>query len=117
MSDNFNTAKTLAALFELTSRINDFKHGALAIGQLTKETFDDLKETFVGFVTAVLGLKVEDDNDHQLLNSTIEMLIQIRKKAKEEKNYALSDQIRDELKERGVLLMDGKDGETTFTLA
>ncbi len=117
MSDDFNTARTLATLFELTSRINELKHGALHTGQLQAATFQSLKETFVGIIENVLGLQIEEEGNNGLLKSTIEMLITIRKKAKEDRNYALSDQIRDELKEKGIVLMDGKGGETTYNLA
>jgi len=40
----------------------------------------------------------------------------LRKKAREDRNYALSDRIRDDLKKLGVQLMDGKDGEMTYSI-
>jgi cysteinyl-tRNA synthetase len=44
------------------------------------------------------------------------VLIDLRKKARVDKNYALSDKIRDDLKHLGVQLKDGKDGEINFTI-
>jgi cysteinyl-tRNA synthetase len=40
----------------------------------------------------------------------------LRKKARTDRNYALSDKIRDELKQKGVQVMDGKDGEMTWII-
>ena len=44
------------------------------------------------------------------------MLIDLRKKARTDRNYALSDKIRDELKLKGVQVMDAKDGEMTWVI-
>ena len=64
----------------------------------------------------VLGLKTEEESNQELLNSVIQVLIDLRKKARQDKNYKLSDKIRDDLKAMGVQLMDGKDGEMSYTL-
>ena len=50
------------------------------------------------------------------LNGVIEVLIDLRKKARQDKNYKLSDKIRDDLKAMGVQLMDGKDGEMSYSI-
>jgi cysteinyl-tRNA synthetase len=116
MSDDFNTAKTLAVLFEMASRINDFKSGNLPVGSVTKETFDNLRKTFIGFMEDVLGLKEEAAQNDQLLDGVVSVLIELRKKARVDKNFALSDRIRDDLKKVGVQLKDGKDGEITWSV-
>jgi cysteinyl-tRNA synthetase len=68
------------------------------------------------FVFDVLGLKNKNSNDqNQKLGETVELLIKMRNEARANKNFALSDKIRDELIEIGIQLKDGKDG-TTFTL-
>ena len=64
----------------------------------------------------VLGLREEEEHNHELLNGVIEVLIDLRKKARTDRNYALSDSIRDELKERGIKIMDGKEGDMTWTI-
>ena len=63
-----------------------------------------------------LGLKTKKNSNQELLNGVIQVLIDLRKKARQDKNYKLSDKIRDDLKAMGVQLMDGKDGEMSFTL-
>jgi cysteinyl-tRNA synthetase len=116
MSDDFNTAKTLAVLFEMSSRINDFKSGNLALSAVDIETFENFKQAYIGFMEEVLGLKEEEEHDHDLMKGIITVLIELRKKARQDRNYALSDHIRDDLKKLGVQLMDGKDGEMSYTI-
>jgi cysteinyl-tRNA synthetase len=116
MSDDFNSAKTLAVLFEMSSRINDFKSGNTPLASVSKNSFDALKHTYIGFMEDVLGLKEEVNQDDQLLDGTIKVLIDLRKKARTDKNFALSDKIRDDLKKIGIQLKDGKDGEITYSI-
>lgn len=116
MSDDFNTAKTLAALFEMSSRINDFKSDKAKINSISKDTFENFKTTYIGFMEEVLGLREEKEQNNELLTGSINVLIELRKKAKRDKNFALSDKIRDDLKALGVQLMDGKDGEMNFVI-
>jgi len=116
MSDDFNTAKVLAVLFEMSSRINDLKSGNKKWAEVDKATFDHFKNTYIGFMEGVLGLKEEKEQSDQLLNGTINVLIELRKKARQDRNFALSDKIRDDLKALGVQLMDGKDGEMTYVI-
>jgi cysteinyl-tRNA synthetase len=114
MSDDFNTAKTLAVLFEMASRINDMKSGNIKISSIDKEVFENFKSTYIGMMEEVLGLKEEVSTDNSLLDGTIKVLIELRKKARTDRNYALSDKIRDDLKAIGVQLKDGKDGEMSY---
>ena len=51
-----------------------------------------------------------------MLDSVLQVLIGLRKKAREDRNFALSDKIRDDLKKIGVQLMDGKSGEMTYEI-
>ncbi|MBS1976939.1 MAG: cysteine--tRNA ligase [Bacteroidetes bacterium] len=115
MSDDFNTAKTLAVLFEMASRINDMKSGNLPLSSLEVENFNSFANAYTGFMENVLGLKEESGSDEKLLDGTIGVLIGLRKKARADRNFALSDKIRDELKSIGIQLKDGKDGEITWS--
>ena len=116
MSDDFNTAKALAVLFEMASRINDFKSGNKSIGQVGEETFKLFKNTYTTFIHDVLGLREDHVQDNGLLDAIINMVIEIRKKARNDKNFALSDKIRDDLKEMGVQLKDGKEGTIDYVI-
>jgi cysteinyl-tRNA synthetase len=116
MSDDFNTAKTLAVLFEMSARINDFKSGNTAIGTVDASTFEKLKSTYIGFMEDVLGLMEDKSTNNDLLDGTINVLIELRKKARTDRNYALSDKIRDDLQAIGVQLKDGKNGEISYVV-
>ncbi len=116
MSDDFNTAKTLALLFEMSSRVNDMKSGNLPLGKIEPAVFEEFRKAYIGFMEDVLGLQEESASDDKLLEGTIKVLIELRKKARTDKNFALSDRIRDDLKAIGIQLKDGKDGEITYTV-
>jgi len=116
MSDDFNTAKTLAVLFEMSARINDFKSGNIPLKNISEEMFLLFKDTYIGMMENILGLREEEEHNQELLTGIITVLIDLRKKARQDKNFALSDKIRDDLKALGVQLMDGKDGEMNFTI-
>ncbi len=114
MSDDFNTAKTLAVLFEMTSWINDWKAGKGTA--IASETFERFKQTFISFMEDVLGLREEEEHNQEMIDGIIQVLIELRKQARTNKNYALSDKIRDDLKALGIQLMDGKAGDMSYTI-
>ena len=116
MCDDFNTAKTLAVLFEMSARIYDFKSGNSSFDDVDSKTFEHFKGAYIGFMEDVLGLKSEEEHSQELLNGVIQVLIDLRKKAREDKNFKLSDKIRDDLKAMGVQLMDGKNGEMSYSI-
>jgi cysteinyl-tRNA synthetase len=116
MSDDFNTAKTLAVLFELSGRINDIKSGNLPVSRVGRQAFEKLRTTYIAMMEQVLGLEEETQSNNSLLDGTIKVLIGLRKKARLDRNYALSDKIRDDLKSIGIQLKDGKDGEITYSI-
>jgi cysteinyl-tRNA synthetase len=116
MSDDFNTAKTLAVLFEMSARINDFKSGNVTIGSIDATTFGKLKSTYISFMENVLGLVEDKSTNNDLLEGTINVLIELRKKVRTDRNYALSDKIRDDLQAIGVQLKDGKNGEISYMI-
>lgn len=116
MSDDFNTAKTLAVLFEMSAKINDFKSGNLSVSEVDQNAFDSFRNGYITFMQDVLGLKEEASADNDLLDGVIEVLIELRKKARTDRNFALSDKIRDDLKKLGVQLMDGKNGDITYSI-
>ena len=114
MSDDFGTPQTIATLFELSTKINALHQKQLFV---TSETLTYLKETFSQFVDDVLGLTSEKKDDSQLTDSLVQLLIDTRRQAREKKDFATSDQIRDQLAAMGVQLKDEKSGETTYTLS
>ena len=118
MSDDFNTPKAMARLFELVTRINSLNGGQLSLADVSAATLERLKETFTAFIDQVFGLKDESDEASQsaVLDDIMQVLINLRLQARANKDWATSDKIRDELKEAGVILKDSKEG-TSWTLA
>ncbi len=113
MNDDFNSPMLIAQLFEAVRFINLLKMGDES---LTEEDLLNFKNLVNGFVSDILGLEnpVKSDTSIQL-KGVIEVLIKLRNEARANKNWTLSDQIRDELAEIGVQLNDGKEG-TTFSI-
>jgi cysteinyl-tRNA synthetase len=113
MNDDFNTPILIAQLFEGVRFINLLKD--------EKETLNtaDLKlftTTMQAFVFDVLGLEEEKSNGStDKLEGVVNMLIGMRKQARDNKDFALSDQIRDQLIALGIQLKDGKEG-TSFSI-
>ncbi|AXO80076.1 cysteine--tRNA ligase [Olleya aquimaris] len=114
MNDDFNTPIVIANLFEAVKYINQVKEGSAT---LNATDLEDLKTTIHAFVYDILGLKndkTEAGAGTDKLPGAVQLLIKLRQEARVNKDFALSDQIRDELAEAGIQLKDGKDG-TTFT--
>ncbi|TVZ17036.1 cysteine--tRNA ligase [Maribacter sp. MAR_2009_72] len=114
MNDDFNTPILIAKLFDAVKHINLIKEGNETI---TKEDKEELEQTLYAFIFDVLGLenKSSSDADSEKLGGVVELLIQLRKEARENKDFATSDKIRDQLSALGIQLKDGKDG-TTYSL-
>ena len=102
MDDDFNTADAIASIFELVKFIN-----TTADGSRTKEYLDSLCEKLFR-LTDVLGIIIE--KKEEMLDGEIEELIAKRQAARKEKNFALADQIRDELLAKGIILEDTREG-------
>jgi cysteinyl-tRNA synthetase len=115
MNDDFNSPILIASLFEGVRLIH--------LIEIKKETISEtdltiLKDTFHSFFVDVLGLKtaqISQGSNIQQLNGAVNLLIQLRNEARANKNFALSDQIRDQLAALNIQLKDGKEG-TTFSL-
>jgi len=114
MNDDFNTPILIAQLFEGVRFVNVLKEGKET---LTAEDSKIFTNAMNAFVFDVLGLEDEkaSDGNNDKLEGTVNLLIAMRKQAREDKNFALSDQIRDQLLALGIQLKDGKEG-TTFSL-
>lgn len=116
MNDDFNTAQVLAVLFEMVNKINAIYNRQLSDDAVSVDVFNQMKSTFDLFVTDLLGLTSEKSSGSGKTEELVQILIDIRKKARENKDFATSDQIRDELLELGIKLKDDKSGRTTFEI-
>jgi cysteinyl-tRNA synthetase len=107
MDDDFNTAGALGVLFDLVRSINQARDAGVG-SQNLKPAQDALAE-----LTCVLGLRLErPQSSGGDAAPFIDLLVEVRKQLRMQKLWALSDLVRDQLAEQGVLLEDSKDGTT-----
>jgi cysteinyl-tRNA synthetase len=111
LADDLNTPILIAHLFELVTLINNLDNGSQSIAN---EDYIKLESLYNTYVFDLLGLKKEASQGNEKLEGVMKLVIELRKQAKESKNYAVSDAIRNQLTEIGIELKDGKDG-TTFS--
>jgi cysteinyl-tRNA synthetase len=110
MNDDFNSPVVIANLFEGVRIINSHKDG--------KEIFTSkdlylLKELFDTFIFDILGLKEETSSDqHELTDGLMQLILDLRQKARANRDFGTSDQIRDALQKLNISVKDTKDGVT-----
>ncbi|MDB9779752.1 cysteine--tRNA ligase [Flavobacteriaceae bacterium] len=116
MNDDFNSPILIAQLFDAVRFINAVKNETATI---SVEDQDKLSHKMHEFVEDIMGILLDGSENQSAvstaLDGTVSMLIDIRKTARDNKDFATSDRIRDELLALGVQLKDGKDG-TGFSL-
>lgn len=110
LNDDLNTAKLIAELFEGAKYINLLIENK---EQINLDDFENFKEKFNIFIKDILGIKtVSSDKSIEKADRIIELLLNLRKEARENKDWATSDKIRDQLLEIGIQVKDGKQGAT-----
>lgn len=102
MEDDFNTADAVSAIFELVKLMNT------AVTDKSSRAFDRILLEEVEKLCDILGIITE--KKEELLDADIEEMIARRQEARKAKNFALADQIRDELAAKGILLKDTREG-------
>lgn len=116
MNDDFNSPILIAQLFDAVRFINAVKNETATI---SADDQDKLSHKMHEFVEDIMGIMLDGSENQSAINTalegTVSMLIDIRKTARDNKDFATSDRIRDELLTLGVQLKDGKDG-TGFSL-
>jgi cysteinyl-tRNA synthetase len=109
MDDDFNSPIAISHLFEAVRIINSVNDNKETI---TETDLELLKTTYNDFVYNILGLKseVESGQDNNLVDGLMELIIEMRKEARNRKDWATSDLVRDKLSELSIQLKDGKEG-------
>ena len=108
MNDDFNTPMLIAELFDCLSFINNVKKSSKNLNIIDKEK---LKSTFEIFLFDILGLVEKDESnntENKISSELIRVLIKLRNQSRENKDFKLSDQIRDDLMNLGIQLNDDK---------
>ena len=107
MDDDFNTSSAMAAIYDLVKVINQSRADGANDAQLK------LAQSVFNELTSTLGLVlIEDSSQGTSADAFIDLMVALRRDLRAEKNWKMSDKIRDELKALGVILEDSKDGTT-----
>jgi cysteinyl-tRNA synthetase len=109
LNEDLNTPILIAVLFEMVTLINSLNNNLQVINSAD---LNKLKSLYHLFVFDILGLRLEINTNSQHIDSLMQVIINMRNQAKLDKNYALSDAIRDQLSAIGFSIKDGKDGST-----
>jgi cysteinyl-tRNA synthetase len=112
LNEDLNTPILIAELFDVVTKINQLASGQLNISE---SDLSELRKLYSTYVFDILGLKKESEASSEKIQGVMQLLIDLRQEAKQDKNYALSDTIRKKLSEIGIELKDGKEG-TSFTI-
>lgn len=108
LNDDLNSPIVIARLFDAVKAINQIYYGDDTISQ---DDLNTLKRVFNLFVTDILGLKNNlTSSGNDAYEKAVDLLLEIRAKAKENKDWATSDKIRDKLSEYGFVIKDTKEG-------
>ena len=114
MNDDFNTPILIANIFEAVKFINKTNHENTSI---SKDDWEVLLSSLKSFVFDVMGFQKQNfpNNKTSKINDVLDVLLQLRNDARKNKNYELSDRIRDLLKNKGIKINDSDD-KSSFTI-
>ena len=107
MDDDFNAPILIANLFEAAKRINLINDGKDTI---TKEDLSSLSAEMKRFLQDVLGIEIGVTNSDSKLAPVMDLVIDLRQQARDNKDWSTSDKIRDGLATAGIVIKDTKDG-------
>ena len=114
MNDDFNTPILIANIFEAVKFINKIKAGS---AKISEKGYKMLSKTMNSFVFDVMGLKktnaLQKGNDK--LDDVIDIILELRNDARKNKDFSLSDKIRDMLNKKGISINDS-DKNSSYTI-
>ena len=107
MNDDFNAPILIANLFEAVTFINTVASGN---AQISATDLELLKTEMNSFTSNVLGLSFEKQGNSSAMDAAMNLVMELRLQARENKDWSTSDKIRDRLAEAGIVVKDGKVG-------
>jgi len=108
MSDDLNTPGAIAILFDTVRIINLLKEGK---EKISADDLSELSSFMNSFIYDILGLRKETSGqDNDRTSKLVDMILTFRQEAKEKKDFATSDRIREQLQKIGIEVKDGKEG-------
>ena len=114
MNDDFNTPILIANIFDAVKFINKVNQQK---ANISKEDWEVLLSSINSFVFEVMGLQKSNltNNENSKINDVLDILLELRDDARKNKNYKLSDKIRDMLKNKGISINDSNK-DSSFTI-
>lgn len=118
MNDDFNTARAIATLFDLMKAANQYLSETAA---LHKPFLEEIDALFMALGNGVLGIIPEEISGEdatvsgELVEKLININLDLRQEFRRQKNWAMADRVREELKKIGVILEDRPDGTTGWS--
>jgi len=115
LCDDFNTPKAIAKIFEILPIINGYKGGTIDADQLSSDALKKTSDKLQRIFTEVLGLSsvLEDSSGGaQALDHVMELVLDMRQSARQNKDWTTSDKIRDGLAAAGITVKDAKEGSS-----
>ena len=114
MNDDFNTPILIANIFEAVKFINKIKAGS---EKISEKDYKILTDTINSFVFDILGLKKTNtpSSANNKLDEVIDIILELRNNARKNKDFSLSDKIRDMLKKKGISINDS-DKNSSYTI-
>jgi cysteinyl-tRNA synthetase len=108
LDDDLNSPVLLSHLFDGVRLINSAAEG---LSTIDEQGIAELRDLYRTFVFEILGLRNEaESGGEQLTGDLMDIIISLRKDARDRKDYSTSDKIRNELGRIGIILKDKKDG-------
>ena len=114
MNDDFNTPILIANIFDAVKFINKVNQQK---ANISKGDWEVLLSSINSFVFEVMGLQKSNltNNENSKINDVLDILLELRDDARKNKNYELSDKIRDMLKNKGISINDSNK-DSSFTI-
>ena len=110
LNADFNTAMSIAALYNLLKRINSFKAKLLALNSISQATFEKLVQTFVSINEEVLGISESKMLEGASPIAMLDAWMESYQQARANKDFALVDTIRANFKANQIIIKDSKEG-------
>ncbi len=119
MDDDFNTPKALAVLFDLTKELNEMFASS---DRFDQDFLQEVEKLYQELGSQVLGILPEDlaaevpSETREMVEKLVQVTVEVRGELRRQKLWQLSDKIRDELRQLGIVLVDKPDGTTEWEI-
>jgi cysteinyl-tRNA synthetase len=114
MNEDFNTPRAIAALFDLSREVNTLLNAGQSVSRVTLEAIDSLYQTLGEGILGIQFDRLAPDGSSQagsdLVDGLVQMLLDLRQEARQAREWARADAIRDSLTGLGIILEDSPEG-------